>query len=88
MYEFFNYRLHILMSSSERRCPILPDPDNGVVSHPNRTVGSMAMYSCNAGFTIVEGDETRMCRNDSTWDGEAGVCTGKYLAMKGAWERG
>ena len=74
------------MSSSERRCPTLPDPGNGVVSHENRTVGSVAVYSCFAGFTIVEGDQSRMCLNDSTWDGEAGVCTGKYLDTQGIFE--
>ena len=68
--------MYAFISSSERQCPILSDPANGEVSHPNRRVGSVATYSCNAGFTSAGGDQTRMCRANGTWDGEARVCTG------------
>ena len=63
---------------SERRCPMLDAPHNGEVSQPSRTVDSVATYSCNIGFTIVEGDEMRTCNANSTWDREALLCSGNH----------
>ena len=87
MYELCNYELRVLMSSSERRCPELPDPTSGMVSDESRTVDSVATYTCDDRFRICEGTQNRTCRNDSTWDGEAVVCSGEYLDIRGNFER-
>ena len=64
----------------ERRCPVLDATNNGQVSHPNRTVGSSATYTCSGSdFVFVAGDQVRKCKPDSTWDGEAAVCSGEYF---------
>ena len=56
---------------------MLDDPTNGQVSHPTRTVGSVATYACSGLFEIAGGDEMRTCQSDSTWDGTAAVCSGE-----------
>ena len=61
---------------------MLPTPLNGTVSHPTRTVGSVATYTCDTDFAIVGGDETRMCGATSAWDGEELDCSGKYLGER------
>ena len=60
---------------------MLADPTNGQVSHPTRTVGSVATYTCSAPFEIAGGDEMRMCQNDSTWAGTAANCSGEYMVL-------
>ena len=57
---------------------------NGKVSHLNRTVDSVAMYTCNGLFEIVGGNEMRTCQNDSTWNGTAANCSGEY-STPGIW---
>ena len=61
---------------------MLDDPTNGQVSHPTRTVGSVATYTCNGLFEIVGGDEMWMCQNDRTWDGTAAVCSGCVCTLE------
>ena len=42
----------------------------GVVCYNGTTVGSRAVYICNDGFILVEGDEaTRICQSDANWNG-------------------
>ena len=58
-------------------------PTNGMVNQPNRTIGSVATYSCNPDFLIVGGDQMRTCLDNATWDGEELVCSGKYFRNAG-----
>ena len=57
---------------------MLDNPDNGQVSHPTRTVDSVATYTCDRRFELTGGDEMRTCQNDSIWNGTAAVCSGEY----------
>jgi len=41
---------------------------------PGRTIGSVANYSCDAGFTL-QGNTVRNCTPDATWDGAEPTCT-------------
>ena len=62
-------------------CSSLCSPDNGTVNVSSRTVGSIAMYSCNAGF-LISGDPQRNCQADGRWSGQAPICIlGKYMTM-------
>ena len=70
------------MSFPERRCPVLLPPLNGMISLPTRTVGSVAMYTCDTDFEIVGGNENRTCGATSAWDGEELDCSGKYLGER------
>lgn len=61
-------------------CPALStDPANGNVSAPNRAVGQIARYTCNTGYAISSGNETRTCQEDgagnAAWGGTAAVCS-------------
>ena len=60
---------------------LLP-PLNGTVSLLTRTVGSVAMYTCNTDFEIVGGNVMRTCGANSAWDGEELDCSGKYLGER------
>ena len=60
-------------------CGPLSAPDDGQVSfEPDGTTvfRSRAVYSCNTGFTL-DGDKTRVCREDETWSGSAPTCVRK-----------
>lgn len=58
-------------------CTALSDPGNGSVS-PVRAVGQTAMYTCNSGYGISSGSQSRMCMDDGTgngiWTGTAATC--------------
>ena len=59
-------------------CGPLPDPENGAVSHPTTVEGSVATYSCDAGFALV-GEETRVCQGDRIWSGMEPTCEGDFF---------
>lgn len=44
------------------------------------SVGSLATYSCDEGFTI-SGSRTRICRPNGLWSGEQPTCTSKYMNL-------
>ena len=46
---------------------------NGTVTISGRRVGSIATYSCNAGFTL-SGASTRECTDAGNWTGQAPFC--------------
>ena len=59
-------------------CPVLTDPDNGVVDcslGPDGvpTEGDTCVYQCNEGF-IVSGSSSRECQSDGTWTGSEPTC--------------
>ena len=41
-------------------CPTLSNPNNGQVTVNTHTVGGVATYTCNSGYTLT-GAEMRMC---------------------------
>ena len=57
-------------------CPtpgVIVSPDNGRVSVGGVTIGSVATYSCDDGFTLM-GTATRTCTSDGTWSGDNPTC--------------
>ena len=58
-------------------CGPLDDPDYGDVDFTTTTFWSKATYSCDDGFFLV-GDETRVCRANGKWSGDAPVCKREY----------
>ena len=45
-------------------CPTLSNPENGQVMVNTRTLGSVATYTCNNGYSLT-GASVRMCEEDS-----------------------
>ena len=59
-------------------CPDLENPPNGTVSLSMETVfESQAAYTCNDGFVISSGDDTRTCEANGQWSGTIPTC-GKH----------
>ena len=69
-------------------CPLLDPPDEGSVRYSSNsettfTIGTIATYSCTAGFVLVGGDTVRSCMDDDqtdtvgVWNGTAPFCVGK-----------
>lgn len=55
-------------------CDSLASPDEGTVTTPTgTTLGSIATYACNAGYTLV-GGESLTCQAGKTWSGAAPTC--------------
>jgi len=47
----------------------------GVVCYNGTTIGSRAVYICNEGFLLMEGNEaTRVCQSDANWNGSTPQC--------------
>ena len=47
----------------------------GVVCYNGTTIGSRAIYICNEGFLLMEGNEaTRICQSDANWNGSTPQC--------------
>ena len=56
-------------------CGNLNDPSNGQVTLTGTTVGSLATYQCNSGFSLV-GNMERTCQDDGSWSGTDPICDG------------
>ena len=50
---------------------------NGYVTHTYPTAG-IATYTCNSGYSLVDGDQQRACQSDGIWGGTAPSCIGTY----------
>ena len=64
-------------------CPTLSDPENGHVMVNTHTVGSVAYYTCNNGFTLI-GTSMRTCvQNGLTgqWMSEGPICLRKLTVF-------
>ena len=47
----------------------------GVVCYNGTIEGSRAVYICNSGFVLMEGnEETRVCQSDGIWNGSIPQC--------------
>lgn len=56
-------------------CGLLPNPPNGMVTHPSGTqVGATAEYSCNDGFMLSD-MTVRVCLPSGIWSGVEPTCT-------------
>lgn len=70
-------------------CPDIPNPINGQIYFTPDFLapfdfGSMAKYSCDAGFGLNGGDIVRVCEGTSdspigSWSGEAPTCIRKLF---------
>ena len=56
------------------RCGGLNSPINGRVSISDNTVGGIATYTCNSGYSL-SGSGTRICQNDGSWSGSTPTCS-------------
>ena len=66
------------MLSLTGNCGMLPDPDNGMVTHINGTLeGAVAAYTCAPGFDLI-GNILRVCGNNTRWFGSPPKCSGKW----------
>ena len=54
-------------------CGSLQSPSNGDVTYTATTVGSVATYTCNAGYEL-NGVSVRACQIDGTWSGSQPSC--------------
>ena len=76
-------------------CPDLSPPSNSAIfysvgSTDNRPVGTLALYNCDIGYTLI-GENTRSCLYSQSWSGSAPTCEGEiisyvlctYSAMRG-----
>ena len=54
-------------------CGELQAPMNGQVTLTGTVFNSLAVYSCNPGFTLV-GSAARTCMASGQWSGEAPTC--------------
>ena len=63
-------------------CPTLSNPENGQVLVKTHTVGGVATYNCNNGFTLT-GAEQRMCVQNGvggSWTAKQPTC-GRLIAF-------
>ena len=56
-------------------CPELFPPENGAVSYSSDDTMSIAEYTCNTGYSLIDGDVKRFCNNDGKWNGTAPSCS-------------
>ena len=61
-------------------CKVPPGIENGSVSAPATTLGSVASYTCNTGYSL-SGAPTRTCQADGTWSGTAPTCIAEMLKL-------
>ena len=56
-------------------CGTLPEVMNGIVTHEDTVYQSTAMYMCNSGFTLTDGNRQRTCGINGDWTGEEPTCS-------------
>ena len=61
-------------------CGDLSQPSNGQISIPATTLGSMATYSCDPGYTL-DGNASRICGSDGQWSGSQPSCSGEWSLL-------
>ena len=68
--------LKFLNQLTAKECPLLSDPQNGLVDAPSYTVRSTARYSCQTGYELV-GMKERECLTSAKWSGSPPSCISK-----------
>ncbi|KAK2167071.1 hypothetical protein LSH36_32g11006 [Paralvinella palmiformis] len=65
----------IIYTAVSTSCPKLKEPENGytVPRGCRVSVMSVCQFRCNSGYRL-EGSETRICQNDSSWSGTKAIC--------------
>ena len=63
-------------------CPVLPDPEGGVVELQGTSPGDEAVYNCSNSSLDLVGQEIRVCGEDGEWQGEAPICEGWLFLLK------
>ncbi len=68
-----------LFSSTALECPALPPIPNGNITYgpdmmADYDVGTVATHTCNDGFMLGAGSETRECLLGGIWSGFTPVC--------------
>ena len=56
---------------------------NGVITYTDgladsRPINTIALFTCDNGYTLTGGGSFRVCQNDGTWDGAAPTCQGEF----------
>ena len=69
-----------MLVSLEIQCPELATLVGGAVIVTERSVGSLAEYSCLAGFTLV-GPDQRTCQTSGNWSETSPTCEGEELRI-------
>ena len=77
--EHHNLQVVIIVVAALAMCPILTDPDNGVVDCSVEdgevpTEGDTCIYICDEGFDPSGGEITRECLSDGNWSGNDVAC--------------
>ena len=89
----YNFTIFIIYThnSFTARCPALQPIPNGVLTYgptftPSSAAyfdqGTLALYTCNAGFTLV-GSESQLCLAGGIWSGQPPVCQRKIILGSG-----
>ena len=64
----------------EIHCGSLVAPSQGSASGSSDTVGSVVMFSCDAGFRLKDSSQ-RTCQQNGNWDGEDATCDGQLVKI-------
>ena len=64
----------------EIHCGSLVAPSHGSASGSSDTVGSVVMFSCDAGFRLI-GSSQRTCQQNGDWDGDDVICDGQLVDL-------
>ena len=66
-------------------CTVIPAPECDPVDVDHASFqgstfveGDSIVYRCDKGYMLKDGDLTRRCQSDGTWDGNVPVCKGVY----------
>ena len=75
--------MHEFQLSPAVDCGPLPNPTNGQVSTTNDAtiVGSVAMFTCNTGYTLSHQDMAR-CGEDGQWSPASPSCLSESVACE------
>ena len=69
---WFTHNIFLLYTDVD--CGSLTDPENGAVNFTTTTFNSVATYSCETGYNLVDGDMMRTCLASGTWSGSNPSC--------------
>ena len=73
---YLMFVLKFLNELTAKECPLLSDPQNGLVDAPSNTVRSIARYSCQTGYNLV-GMNEQECLTSAKWSGSPPSCISK-----------
>lgn len=74
------YSLTVNILCTAVTCGYLFQPYNGKVEWNSQSVGSVATYTCNTGFTLA-GSGERTCQQDGEWSGVKPYCNCMFISL-------